>query len=469
MAEERAEAAGAAEGGGVEAVEDLVHWDVVEEHLDEAEFGCDELDRMFDHPLLTLAEVGRGIEARLHAQLDGLVLGEEPVAERLLAPAIVESGLASRGRITAATIALLHGRKYRLVGPGLLHEEPHVRAATLRGCQLAGASTIEAWALDRFREQKDASLRAALLPLVMERLEPSVVLECLQKDEPELVRAAARAVSRGQPRMFGPVMEYLLEHEDPDVRQAALLGGLAWGSSRAWSACQQQALATDARADTLALWALLAGPAQHEAIAKRLQVEAQRAAALFALGFSGNPAQVPVLIEHLGHSDPLTCKLASQSIALITGLDLRDDDYALPESAPAEAGTLPKPDDDPEAREALPELEDDDLDADLVPAPEHALPSPNPAAIAKYWDQSRGQLDERKRYLRGLPLTLESVFDALEQAPLRVRHVLALMLGVRTAGQCWLDTRLFTTTQRERLTAMRTLPMRGFARQHGYV
>jgi uncharacterized protein (TIGR02270 family) len=312
-------------------------------------------------------------------------------------------------------------------------------------------------------------LRAALLPLVVERLESSTLLECLQSDEPELVRATARAVSRGQPHTFGPVMEHLLEHEDPDVRQAALLGGLAWGSSRAWSACQQQALATDAHADTLALWALLAGPAQHDEIAKRLQVEAQRTAALFALGFSGNPAQVPVLIEHLGHSDPLTGKLAAQSIALITGLDLRDDAYALPEPTPAEVGTLPKPEDDPEAREALPELDNDDLDADLVPAPEHALPSPNPAAFATHWKQRRGQLDERKRYLRGVPLTLESVFDALERAPVRVRHVLALMLGVRTAGQCWLDTRLFTTTQSERLAAMRTLPMRGFARQHGYV
>src|SRR5262249_27844354 len=144
------------------------------EHLDEAAFGCEELERLFDHPVLTLEDVRGDIERRLEAHLDALVIGDVPVAERLLAPASVEGDESSLGHITAATIALLLGGHARLVGPGLLHAQAFVRAATLRGCELARSRPIEAWALDRFRLQRDPKLQATLLPLASERLDTSV-------------------------------------------------------------------------------------------------------------------------------------------------------------------------------------------------------------------------------------------------------------------------------------------------------
>lgn len=58
-----------------DAPEELILWDVIEEHLDEATFLYTQFESLLDHPLLTRADVERSVTSRLIAHLDGLVLG----------------------------------------------------------------------------------------------------------------------------------------------------------------------------------------------------------------------------------------------------------------------------------------------------------------------------------------------------------------------------------------------------------
>ena len=70
--------------------EDLILWDVVEEHLDEAAFLWTQWERGLQSPLYKLHELRDRVEERMLAHLDGLVVGGEAVAQRLLYPALTE-------------------------------------------------------------------------------------------------------------------------------------------------------------------------------------------------------------------------------------------------------------------------------------------------------------------------------------------------------------------------------------------
>src|SRR5262245_27865605 len=91
QAENRQEPSGRAPGSASSAADERVLWDVVEEHLDEVEFGFHLLDAMSNHPRLTLADLKRYPEARLLAHLDALIVGGEAIVERVLAPAVSEA------------------------------------------------------------------------------------------------------------------------------------------------------------------------------------------------------------------------------------------------------------------------------------------------------------------------------------------------------------------------------------------
>src|SRR5262245_29573732 len=79
-------------------------WDILEEHLDEAEFLWGMWEHALRAPNYDLDEVARGPEERLLAHLDGLVAGGPAVAPRLLVPAL---DAREPHRVAAAAAALL--------------------------------------------------------------------------------------------------------------------------------------------------------------------------------------------------------------------------------------------------------------------------------------------------------------------------------------------------------------------------
>src|SRR5580698_2287016 len=83
---------------GAPAASDPVLWPVVEEHLAEAGSLFDPLERAYDSPLLTLAKLARGVEARWLAHVDGLLVGGPGVYETLLRPILEEPDPGATGR-----------------------------------------------------------------------------------------------------------------------------------------------------------------------------------------------------------------------------------------------------------------------------------------------------------------------------------------------------------------------------------
>ena len=431
-------------------------WDVVEEHLDETGFGFEQFDQLSEHPRLTLADLEKHPEARLLAHLDALEIAGEPIVDRVLVPAVAAPDQEALGRISGAACVLARLGRHALAAPGLGHELPAVRIAAARGLAQGGAKHVLAWAIDRFNQPASAAERSGALEVIAAlRAEPPLLLEWLQSDDAALVAAAARAAQHGDPQKYRPVIEYLLEHPAREVREAALIAGLCWESERAFGACAQAALEPAAPSElAMVLLAALGGPRQHARLAEQLQLETARKPALFALGFSGNPTLLPALLEQVRSDDALTSKLAAQAIATITGLDLKDEGFA--RTAPPAAEAV-------EAADALPALEDDDLAADLTPAPEDALELPDAAAIARFCEQIAAQLDPRRRYLNGHVFGPEAVLDALERGPLRRRDALALLFTIGTAGQLAIDTRAFCSEQRAQIEAARARAVRSIA------
>jgi hypothetical protein len=250
----------------------------------------------------------------------------------------------------------------------------------------------------------------------------------------------------------------LLNHPDPQVYYAAALGCLAWGIPGAWAQFWQRSVVAQPSAESLALFALLGTLMPPQELSRRilptqvlmdlLAQQAHQKAALFALGFGGDLDVLPVLLAQLQpqpECDSVYAKLALQSISLLTGLDLDDATYAEPNPEPAE-----EVDGDSQAV-TLPSVDQEDLSASLLLAPEDFLPMPRVAAVQKYCSDRLAQLPAGERWLRGKPMAMDALLDALANAPMRVRHVLGLGLGVTSAGRCWLDTRALVQTQQRQL------------------
>lgn len=422
---------------GTGTPEELILWDVVEEHFDEATFLFDQFESLLHHPMLTLADLERTVESRLLAHLDGLVVGGPLVAERLLIPALTQIGEDGAARITAAALALIFGHLHAPVCAALLTENDTIQRAVQRACVLVRSAEVESWALDAFSRSQSTRARAVLMPLIGAQLDERTLAHCLDSDDPSLVATAAQVISRGAAKNFAPKILQLLRHEDLRVQDAALMAGLVWGLPQASTTLHQRALGPEANADLMALYAMLTHPSPHPALIDLLSRPTHRNAALFALGFCGSPDVVPVLIDQIKQtqdSDPLAAKFAMQSIALITGMDLNDDAYAMPK-APSDEDAQ-----DDETTAALPPLEEENLAASLLGPPEELLPLPSAHGIDRFWQGAQTVRSGRERFLRGKPLNEQASMDALQHGPLRIRHVLAQVLAIRTSGERMVET-----------------------------
>jgi uncharacterized protein (TIGR02270 family) len=438
---------------------DDVLWDVLEEHLDEAEFGIERFEDALESPVLTLKELAAGVESRLLAHLDALKVGGAAAIERVLAPVLKAPEAVEAPRLTAASIAVVEGGRFELVQPVLAHEDAVVRRAAVRACELAEHPGLDAWLRHRLDSDVGIQERASLLAIVAGRglATPTVLVEWLQGESVDAAKAASEAARLADPQRHLPVIEWLLGHQDEGLREAALVTAWIWRSPYAFRVCERWALGSSRpRILPMALYAALGSPAHSARLAEQLGRPSYRNAALFALGFSGQVTQLPVLAQFLDSDDALTAKIAAQAISMITGLDLGAERFALSAAARAEEGVgLPAPEQDPEAALALPPLDEDDLDADLVPAPESALPVPNPAAIRRFCEEATKALPPDGRYLGGRLLGPQTIVEYLESAPMRRRHFVALAFAIRTGGRAWVAARGFSGTQRRQTEALR--------------
>ncbi|WP_163991472.1 TIGR02270 family protein [Pyxidicoccus caerfyrddinensis] len=424
-----------------------LRWDIYETHLEEAAFRWSQWETALDAPDFVLEEVAEQ-EEHVAAHVDGLVLGGEPVAERLLVPALADEP----ERIVAAALALLQAEAPS--GPAavlaaLPAAEPPALAALRRAFELVPAAALPA-SLPALLKHEDAA--PGRLALVLDTLgvhglaTAPLCLPFLAHPEPLVAAAALRAASRARLPLEPAMLQLALDSAEPTLRDAAIVTGLMGGHRGAWSACQAVARAP-APGDRLPL--LLLGMSGDERDVKQLlellSTEALRPDVLWALGFSGRVAAADACVELMRHKP--VAALAGEAFSAITGLRIAEE-YAVPRE---------------EEDEALPPLEED-LAADLTPKPEDALPKPRPESVAAWWQQERQRLDAKQRYLAGQPFTPLALLDALASAPMRRRHALALELALRSRGAIQVPTRAFAMPQLDALKAARSVQASSFSR-----
>jgi uncharacterized protein (TIGR02270 family) len=411
----------------------LLRWDIYEEHLDEAAFRWSQWEKALDAPDYELAEVA-ALEEMMAAHLDGLVLGGGPVARRVLEPALATE---EPERIVVATFALLSGEEppgHAAVLAALPQAEPPALAALRRAFERVSPTLVPA-ELPSLLGKVDAI--PELLALVLDVLgthglaTAQLCAPFLSHPVPGVAAAALRTAGRARLPVDTAVLHRALESSEAEVRDAAIVTGLLAGHRDAWAACRTVA---ESRTPGARLPLLLLGMGGDERDVKRLMEllsdATLRSDALWALGFSGRVAAADACLEWMRHKP--SSPLAGEAFSAITGLRI-EGPYAAERQ-------------EPELEEPIP-LEQEELDANLVPAPEDALPIPQADAVAAWWREARPRLDARQRHLSGNPFTPQALLEALASGPMRCRHALALELALRSRGAFQVPTRAFVERQ----------------------
>lgn len=410
--------------------------DIVEEHLAEAAFLWTQWERVLVAPDYTLDE-SAGVEERLLAHLDGLVVAGTPAIDFLL-PRVREAE--EPGEVFAATWALL------VLAPTLVLEavktrvadaSPPIRTAMARALELtedtAAEKALEPW-LDTAEPMPLSLALDTLGP--RGRVPGEKAVRWLEHPEGAVVAAALRAL-RASPKSPAPrELGRLLGDARPEVRWAAIEAGLCFGVRDAWGVCEQEATA-ERGALRRPAWVLLATTGE-ERFLKRLlsfaEAEDTREDALWALGFSGRVEAADACLRWMKET-PSVARLAGEAFSAISGLRL-EGVHALAEPTP---------------EDALPPLEEEDWDVDLGLRAADALPLPAPEPISHWWSAAREDFTPTTRYLNGKPVTGAALLEALEQGPMRRRPVHALELMLRTRGAHGVQVRAFSQRQRKAL------------------
>ena len=428
-----------------------IAWDVEEEHLREAEFLFEVREAVLDTPHYDLAELEAGPEQRLLAHVDALVIGGPLVADRLLFATIDdEDEIEDYEAIAAASMAVLaqphtdrHERLFAILAQG--HD------TQLHGVSRALQLTDSTWLESRLRRATaDAAalsaprfLTTCLTALAARGADLAEGLHpFLRSTDPAVARAAATLARFNRDRTSLELLGPLAQAADPQLRRTTIETALyrlmpgAWESAVYWAFMAGE---SDFRRDALVWVACLGDPRVHERLLAYADDPVHQSDALWAMGFTGRVAAVERCIPLLANEN--IGPLAAEVVCAITGL-----------ASDAE-GLWHPPSSDPEPEQTLPELADDDLDADLVPKAEASLPVPAPDEIAAWWQENRSNFDPGLRYIAGRPFDRDALVDGLWNAPMRRRHVLAFELGVRSGG-AFVDTRAMCATQKLQLGAL---------------
>lgn len=431
---------------------ELILWDVVMRHFDEAKFYFAQFQRGLSSPVFVMGQIRNGFEDSLEQHLIGLLTAGVPAAERLLYPELEEMTSPERTTLAALVFLRLSERKmlYELLDFLSSSQDAAHRGAILRAVTLNDDPRFETVLREAYSRARSPREKAMLLEVFASiHLDPGDLLgDCFDTGFTKLDVAALEAAGRAGRRDLVSAVDRALLSEDPMLRSTAMEAGLFLGSNVAWSACREMATMREAQgARAMLLVAMFGSAEDHRIIHRQVVDRSMREAALWALGFTGRIESAELCLQYLESDNERTAKLAAEAFGAITGLIRLPFDLI-----------LAKPEEnDKTQREGTVPFEQDDLDAELVPDGTDELPLLDPFEVASWYEGERARLSKGKRYLAGKVYCAREVVGALSSFTMRRRHALALELAIRTGAKRWVTTDVFTTRQLRELEALQSL------------
>ena len=300
-------------------------WDIVEEHLDEAEFLWELWEHSLVSPKYTLAEAEAGPKARLDAHIDALVAHCDEVAAALLLP-VLASETAEPTRVSAAATALL-------LSPGeggvsavveALQANSSQRSAIARAIEVCDRADLPAH-IGPFLHTLNLDVRDTLARVMVFKRRPlgELLTTLLTSDRPTAqvpgLQALLHEPATAQHRR---AVLHAFRARDPEVREAAWTAAAVLRMPQVWPELRARALEPGC-GHALLLLALRGDSADHSLLVRALETQEIRASALWALSFLGTPAAVENSIMYL--EDPECRHLAGEVFSAATGLNLDDE------------------------------------------------------------------------------------------------------------------------------------------------
>ena len=393
-----------------------IPWDIYEEHLNEAAWLWGNWQESLDSAVYALGDVAVGPEERLLAHLDGLVLGGQPVAQKLLVPALAGDDL---GGVAAAAWALLQAEDadhQDAVIEMLPSAAPPVQAAIGRALYLAPRADISR--LMPLWFEGAPHLRAMVLDIFGTR-EPDWVREqidpAMRSGQPPLVAAGLRAIRNLRERTLLDWVAVASQSDDIQVRLEAMRTGLAFAVKTAWDECRIFA-GGSAELSRLSLGLLATSPDPNDRVFVRGKAKDVDPGlhALWALGFAGDVDSAEVLLQAM--ADEKKSRVAGEAFSAITGLAI--------------AGEMAKP-----GETQGPDVEEvGDEDPPPTVRSEDSLPEPQVEKVKKWWEKGRRQLFPGARYAGGQPRSPSTLRNAFTGGATWRREVYLLELVASVAN-----------------------------------
>lgn len=398
-------------------------WNVVEEHLDEAEFLWGMWERSLVAPNYTLDDVAEGPEERLLAHIDGLVVTGPLAARKLLIPALEDE---EPERVSAAATALLLGGR---ASGGVdavfeaMRDLPEQRPPLVRALCCADVPEV----LTRTRAlllDEDSGLVAAaaeVLAFHFQALGETLGLLLASEEVAARVVALRAIANEPEPGRYIRAVQAACSDADPRIAEAAIEAGVRLGLEAAWARAREHAHGMGGGESMLFL-ALRGEAADQSLLINALADRKRRLSALWALGFLGTPEAVDASLEWL--EDKAAGPLAGEVFSAVTGMDIEDAKMSLPY------------DNDEEALEWRPE---DDL------------PRPNPMRVLQHWMKLRADFPAGHRYVRGEVCSPAQLLAALAGGQMRRRPAHLLDLELQTAAKVRPRLQVRAPTSRQRV------------------
>lgn len=410
--------------------QDRILWDVLEEHLDEAAFLFTQWEAGLQSPRLTPLRLATTTEERLLSHLDALAVAGPDCAEWLSG----KLSSTTSGVVFAAAVTLLSPELEGCAAPVFVRlaraeaSARHELGQALRHTLTPSTQVL----LNGLVQEGPGVVRAVALELLAEEgaLGRDAVTAALRSSAPPLNVAGLRAARRLALPGLAPEITALLTAEHAGVRREALITGMVLGLEAAQDACLTGA-EWYASPEALELLARAGHPEAFDLLRDALDVPELASRALKSLGMSGLPAGAAACLTAM--NTPELNPLAAEAFALITG-------------APYEQlGAL-------SAQEEISGAEDP-ADWERLPVfkklqPEDELPRVDPEPVLAWWAAHRGDFPADRRIVHGRLADAQGFEQALEEASLYRRPLLARMLESFSQGRCQLRTRALCRLQR---------------------